>query len=309
MKPERIDESFLVKYLLGDLSPDEEIQVEDRAFADADYLAALETAEADLIDSYVRGQLSQTDRRRFERRFLASPQRRRKVAFARDLAKVTAEIKASTTAPAQSSSWDALVRLIQGWSPAFQFATAFAALALVTVTAWLVIDNTSMRSRMATLESRQRDTQSKADEFQRQLNEEQAHTKSLIAQVQEQQTKSTPASAIASLILLPGLSRAENRREQLSLNTSTQIARIEIQLEPRDNYPRFRAELRTARGDEVLVRSNLQRIRTAAGGSSVVFEVPSSALDSGEYELALKGISNDQSVQDIGFHYFTVQKP
>src|SRR5262245_65631504 len=119
MKTERIDESFLVKYLLGDLTPDEEIQVEDRAFADADYLGALESAEADLIDSYVRGELSQTERRRFERRFLASPQRRRKVAFARDLAKLTAEIKASTAALAPLSGWNALVRFVRGWTPAF----------------------------------------------------------------------------------------------------------------------------------------------------------------------------------------------
>jgi hypothetical protein len=308
MKTERIDEAFLVKYLLGDLTPDEEIQVEDRAFADTDYLATLETAEADLIDSYVRGELSQTERRRFEHRFLASPQRRRKVAFARDLAKVAAEIKASTAAPAQLSGWDSLVRFTRGWSPAFQFALALAALVLVAGTAWLVIDNTSIRSRMATLESRERDIQSKADELQRQLGEERARTDSLNAQLQQQGTKGTPASAIASLILLPGLSRAENRRQQLTLNASTQIARIEIQLEARDNYPRFRAELRTARGDEVLVRSNLQRIRTAAG-YAVSFEVPSSSLDSVEYELALKGIPSDQSVQDIGFYYFTVQKP
>ena len=39
------------------------------------------------------------------------------------------------------------------------------------------------------------------------------------------------------------------------------------------------------------------------------FEVPSSALDSVEYELALQGIVSDRSVQDIGFYYFTVQKP
>src|SRR5262245_26772832 len=255
MKTERIDEAFLVKYLLGDLPPDEEILVEDRAVADADYLAALETMEADLIDSYVRGELSATDRRRFERRFLASPQRRRKVAFARDFAKVAAEIKASAAPPGRLSAWDALVRLIRGWNPAFQFAMALAALVVVAGSAWLVIDNTSMRSRMATLETREHDIQSKADELQRQLSLEQARANNLNAQLQQQDAKGAPANAIASLILLPGLSRAENRRQQLTLNASTQIARIEIQLEPRDNFPRFRAELRTARGDEVLVRS------------------------------------------------------
>ena len=33
-----------------------------------------------------------------------------------------------------------------------------------------------------------------------------------------------------------------------------------------------------------------------------------SALTSGEYELALKGVTNDQSTQDVGYYYFHVRK-
>jgi len=297
MKTERIDEAFLVKYLLGDLSPDQEIQVEDRAFADAEYLTALETAEADLIDSYVRAELSPTERRRFESRFLVSPQRRRKVAFARDLAKVVAEVKASTPTLAPVSGWDAFVRLIRGWSPAFQFAMALAALVFVVGAVWLAIDNMAMRSQIA--------------------NENRAPEIPKIAPVPTQpdepkappeNPKTTPISAIATLILRPQ-TREPGSPQQLILNTSTQMARIEIQLEAPDDYPSFRADLRTARGDEVLVRGNLRRVGTAAGGFSVSFEVPPSALDSVNYELALQGIRPGESPQDIGFYYFAVKKP
>ena len=112
---------------------------------------------------------------------------------------------------------------------------------------------------------------------------------------------------IASLVLVSGVSRAESGREQLLLNPSAQIAHIEIQLEPRDDYPRFRAELRTIGGEEVLVRGNLARGGTAAS-NTVSLDVPASALAAGQYELALKGVLNDQSVQDIGYYYFTVRK-
>jgi len=44
MGSERVDEQLLVKYLLGNLPDTEEVQVEDRAFADANYLGALEAA-------------------------------------------------------------------------------------------------------------------------------------------------------------------------------------------------------------------------------------------------------------------------
>ena len=60
MRTERVDELLLVKYLLGRLTEEEQVQVEDRAFADRDYMAALEAAEADLIDAYVRGELARS---------------------------------------------------------------------------------------------------------------------------------------------------------------------------------------------------------------------------------------------------------
>src|SRR5215831_2440207 len=97
---DRMDELLLVKYLLGDLSQEEQVQVEDRAFADPDYLVVLQSVEVDLIDAYVNGELSPEERRGFERQFLASPERRRKVAFARDLARVAAEAKALEVSPA-----------------------------------------------------------------------------------------------------------------------------------------------------------------------------------------------------------------
>src|SRR5260370_38669063 len=90
MGSERVDEELVVKYLLGNLPETDEVQVEDRAFADANYLGALEAAEADLIDTYVRGGLSQSERRAFERRFLTSPNPWSKVEFARALARGTA---------------------------------------------------------------------------------------------------------------------------------------------------------------------------------------------------------------------------
>ena len=80
MRSEPIDEALLVKYLLGSLTEEEQADVEDRTFANPDFLIAVEAAEADLIDAYVRGDFSETERRSFEQRFLVSPERRKKVA-------------------------------------------------------------------------------------------------------------------------------------------------------------------------------------------------------------------------------------
>jgi hypothetical protein len=117
----------------------------------------------------------------------------------------------------------------------------------------------------------------------------------------------TPSPIIASLVFPPGLTRAETRREQLVLNPSAQLAHIEIQLEARDDYPRYRAELRTAGGEEVLTEGSLRKHRNA-GGYSITLEVPATLLATGEYELALKGLFQGQSSVDIGYYYFSIRK-
>jgi hypothetical protein len=52
---------------------------------------------------------------------------------------------------------------------------------------------------------------------------------------------------VASLVFLPGLSRAGSSAQQLALNSTAQLAHMEIQLEPRDEYPRYRVSLQRQR--------------------------------------------------------------
>src|SRR4030095_12309059 len=108
---------------------------------------------------------------------------------------------------------------------------------------------------------------------------------------------------IASLILIAGPTRAESRTEQLLLSRETQIAHIEIQLEPRDDYPSFRAEVSTRGGKEVLSFGGLLRRKTG-DAQSVSMDLPASALPTGEYEIALKGLRDGDAPQDVGYYYF-----
>ena len=303
MRSLRSNETWQVKYLLGNLSEEEQVQVEDRAFADGDYMSALEATEADLIDAYVRGQLSQSDRRSFEFRFLTSPERRRKVEFARALATITSESK---TQESRAAGREFFMRAFWGWNPVVQLAAGMVALMCIAGGAWLVSENAAIRSRVAALEADRRDFDAREQTLRQRLSEEQARAVALAAQNRE---PSEPARAplVASLILVPGLSRAPTRVEQLVLSPSAQMARIEIQVESRDDYPRFRAELRTRSGEEVLSRSNLTRQKSGPG-FTVALDVPASALAVGDYELALKGIAADHTSQDVGYYYFGVQK-
>src|SRR5215475_8115280 len=292
MRNQGVDDALLVRYLLGELSESEQVAVEDRAFAESEYLGALEAAEADLIDTYVRGGLLESDRRAFEHRFLNSPNRRRKVEFARALAVVAAE------SPVRPQARPSVRELFRGWSPSLRFAAGFAMVFCLVGAFWFFYQNTAMRSQMSVLESRRRELETQRQRLEGQLSAQQS--------VPGQESAGSAGFA-ASLVLVPGLSRSEAQTEELVLTPSTMIAHIRIQLEPRDDYPRFRAELRTRRGDEVVTAGNLLRQQTGAG-YTVSFDVPASALTTGDYELALKGAGARQGLTDIGFYYFHVRK-
>jgi anti-sigma factor RsiW len=292
-----IDETLMVKYLLGNLSEDKQIEVEDRALADPEYRGALETAEADLIDAYVRGELSQTERRAFEGRFLTSPQRRNKVEFARALAAVTVETNAAER-PAAKHSFMALLR---GWTPTMRFAAGLATLICVAGVLWLLVQNAAMRSRVAALENR-------SHALEGALAQEQGNSQAREAELRKKEPAGRSiAPVIASLVLYAGVSRAETKGEELVLSAETRLTHIEIQLEPRDDYPAFRAELRTRSGAEVLSENNLSR-QPGGAGYVVSFDVPASVLKSGQYELALKGIRDKTRSEDVSYSYFSVTR-
>jgi len=302
MRTEGVDERLLQKYLLGSLSEEEQVQVEDRAFMDAGYLVAVETAEADLIDAYVRGQLPPQDRRRFEARFFLSSQRRSKVEFARALAQIAAETKVTVARP---SAWQAFVETLRAWRPAMQLAAGAAMLLLAAGVGWLAVENGAERSRVAALESQQRAAESREAALRQQLAQEQARGANP-PETQKPAAGGERKPLLAALVFLPNLSRAAGTAQQLTLTPDATMAHLEIQLEARDEFPRFRAELHTRGGEDILTRANLTRQRTAAG-YSVAFDVPASALPGGDYELALKGVAGDQTT-DIGYYYFRVRR-
>jgi hypothetical protein len=182
-----------------------------------------------------------------------------------------------------------------------KFTAGLAALACLVAGSWLIAENALLRSRVATLESQRRE----AELLKRQFIEERNRTAGVAARQQSPSSQSAPV--IASLVLASGISRAQSRVERLALDPSVQIVHIEVELESRDEFPRFRARLRTGAGTELLTFASLPR-RPTASGNAVSFDVPASALATGEYELALQGLSPGQPSQDVGYYYFRVEK-
>jgi hypothetical protein len=337
MFPDLKSEKLIAQYLMGELPDEQQVEIEDRAFSDQEFMASITAVENDLIDEYVRDEMPAADRRRFESRFLASESRRKRVEFAKALAHLLPETRVTERGTRKAgvtrSSWrDALAAFINGLNPAGRIALTAATLLILVGGAWLITQTLTLRSQLQRLQAQQaaqqkgqqKDRQSleqqvaserrRNEDLAAQLNQEKQQRaqsdeslRRLSETVNQQQQTDAPRSIIATLTLLPGISRGATTQPKLVLPPKAGVARLQIGIEPEENYKSFGVELRTASGRPVWMRDSLTA-RSSGGGRSIRITLPASALLPGEYELRLKGVPETGPPEDVGFYYFEVMK-
>src|SRR5215216_1901741 len=312
------NEKFIARYLLGELSEEQQVEIEDRAFADKEYLASVTAVENDLIDEYVRHELSETDRRNFESRFLASAERRKRVEFAKALARIPEKI-------VQPMAWswrESLYAFIGSLNAAGKVALVAAMLLVLVGGAWLLTETLRLRRQLTQLQAENQSRQA----LEQQIEAERRRNAELNARLnQEKQqreqsdeslrqlsetadpTNPPPRPVIASLTLLPGLSRGGGDKPSLIMRDDARLVRLNVGIDPEEQYETFTIELRTAAGRHVWTRDNLAA-RNRGGARAIGLTLPASVLKPGEYELKLSGLKQGGEAEDIGFYYFDVKK-
>ena len=340
-----LNEQLIVQYLLGELTEEQQVEIEDHAFQDQQYMQNILAVESDLIDEYVRGEIPPEQLRKFERHFLASDQRLRKVEFARSLAVVASESEAPETARpldaitpvTRQPSRFAFLRAfsIRAFKPAVAFSLAAAALVLVIGATLLIRDGLRLRAELGQLraerqsqEARQRELEERiatervrGDELAARLEQErqevqeaqearearEAAARALERIRQERGAPAAPPTALVALNLAPGLSRGSNIQPKLLISPAVRTVRLQVGIEPGDDYKGFAVELRTQEGRPILSRENLSP-RARHAGRAIVLNLPASLLAAGRYELSLKGTNAGGTTDDIGYYYFEVLK-
>jgi anti-sigma factor RsiW len=321
------NEKLISQYLLGELPEEQQVQIEDRAFSDKEYLATITAVENDLIDEYVRGELSATDQQRFENRFLASAERRKRVEFAKALRTVVSESPAPEKKVIQTApgwSWrESLYAFLNGLNPAARLAFVAAAIVIVVGAALLFVETLRLRRQVTQLQAEKQAGQ----DLQQALEQERKRNTELNARLdQEKQqreqtdeslrqltetpeaTNPAPPPVIASLTLLPGLSRGGGQKPTLDLSSDARLVRLQIGIDPEEQYKSFGVELRTLAGAQVWNRENLAARTRKRGTRAVGLTLPATVLKSGEYELRLRGLTEGGGSEDVGFYYFNVRK-
>lgn len=141
----------LNSYFLGDLSKEEEIKLEEEFFADDEKYLQFEATQNDLIDAYVKKQLSLEEQKKFEKYLKASPGLRKRVEIAQALALHIAEITDSKTESKEIEStnlsiswWKAFISTFTLFNPKFVFATSTILVFLLALT-WAVFEQQRLK--------------------------------------------------------------------------------------------------------------------------------------------------------------------
>ena len=315
MTETRFSDDLIAQYLLGELSEKQQVELEDRAFEDPVLLSNITAVEHDLIDDYVAGQIRAARLERFESHFLASAERRKKVAFARALKDVIPEGQSRETArdKVQGRSFFAsffafLTR------PATAYAFAASVLVLVIAAVWLVMRTSTLRSEVARLRAVQETQSSERRQLETELNNQRARSEDLAAQLEQakqetsgvgQVPEKSRSPIIAALTLLPGLSRSGGTIPRLTIPKDATTLRLQIVIDPNETYRVFSAVV-TGGGQTVYSGSRLTTT-TSGAGRSVRLNIAASAMKAGRYEVSLKGLS-DNGPTDVGYYYFDVNR-
>ncbi|HEX2491100.1 MAG TPA: hypothetical protein VHR27_16940 [Blastocatellia bacterium] len=321
------DERLIRQYLLDELSEEGQAKVQDRLLCDREFFDRLVVEENELMDDYLRGALTRQREEKFESYFLASPERRQKLRFAKALKKRISEEALSKPRIEGSLRRKHLFGL-KGFSlPSFA-AGAVAALIFV-VGAWVAIENARLRRQIDNARAAQAEWLERAQQSERRLSDEKQRNRELTQEIERERSHSLElereagrlkqareagragiSGGFVSLALMPGLSREGDQSNQLAnqLEIPQGTSRVRLELYPEKvGHKNYRAELRTREGRPIWSGNGL-KLRKTISGDQVVVYLPAAILTKGDYVLMLRGVEGAEIQERAGTYYFRIVK-
>jgi hypothetical protein len=339
MRQPAINEQLVRRYLLDELPKRERERLEVGLLTDDRYYETLTTLESevedDLIEEYLDGELTGTERENFERVFLNSPERAHKLKVIRDL-KDHAAPEAEAEAPAQrvvktdppSRHWIRGFGIFQ--NPLFGMATAAALVLALVFCAWLWTRASRLETQL--MEARAQNPTDPALKLQiEQLNRRNEELTATLQRSEEQRVaaeqqvaalkggaqevvpppddNSQPNRGIVATVTLISNVRDRGNVPTLTLGPGVRVARLVVNVERVDptDYKRFRATVKKQGSTEEIWRNDDVKLRARGNNARAVLNISAEKLTEGQYEGALDGITLAEQAEPIGRYVFRVQ--
>ena len=261
------------EYLLGSATSADAAGIEERLLTDDEFYQELLIVEDELVDQYLAGLLTSSERESCEKYFLATPERRQKLRFGRNLKKYVSRAEADlasrvddlSSAPERNTAAAAPAlsrRRFWSWSnPVFSYSFAGAAIVLV-VAAVLIV---------------------------RSLN-----------------APPKGPGQVLVVELVPGLSRGDQGLKQIIVPANIATVQLQLRVSNIPAYQTYRAILQTTDGREISRQDDLRR--DPASNDRIVCPIPANLLKPSDYNLKLSGLNQQGEYEDIARYSFRVTK-
>jgi hypothetical protein len=303
MKQKDYNNKQITDYLLHKLPGEEETEIEERYFADPEFLRQLRSIERELIDRYVRDELTGEEKRSFERKYLSSACRRERVEFARALAELTSRAPAVTTGEFTGQKatpwWQSLPALLRGDNRAVALAAMVFVIVFGLWAAFVLVDRSNQGQEVV----RQEDATPEPDGHQPGTTAQPANG----GQTQPgKESDKTPRSKapprVATFTLSPYLDRDDAEAKEIIIPSGIKTIRLRLYHEG-GQHGTYEAVLMTPEGEQVW-KDNAARGKASEPGV-LVLSLPARLLTSRDYVLRLSATTRGGS-EDVGKYYFRV---
>ena len=312
---QKFDDQLLVRYLLGALPHEEAERLDELSVVNDEFALRLNAVENDLVDAYVRGELSGETLERFKSSYLASMNRREKVRFAEALlalegrtapvTKPTASaIRPSSPRPAEDYSQQpsrrkflTVPRLVPQW--------ALAAMVLILLAgSFLLIDNQHLRKQARETEGERIARDQHEQQLLTQLADLRASNAGALKELKDTSQSPTNLDQLktVSLLLQPEM-RGAGRVETLHLRRGTDLVVLLLVLES-DDFPTYRIVLKDPATNQILWRSTDLKSASAGKNKAVSIGFRASLLKERNYLAELTGIAPSGTSEFISAYPF-----
>ncbi len=335
-------QELAIRYLLGDLSEEEEKAIGHEYLSDSKSSEEFEIAEDELIDRYVRNELPAKDSSRFEKMLLSSSRLRERVDFAKILVKrVSSEspLQAETPGSAGGSKprkkkgggflqWGGFWGTTTGMAPALRFALSASVILMLIASAvlifiWMRWQAESQRLAQEQQQRQQRDGERSshpgsnenrpAESNQAQRGNE--PQKDVVPEVQ--QPRQTPlgrqpqSQSFVFFVSPASATRNIGGPQYRTLTIPRKAASVQLNLdvEREDDraYSLYNTSLENTNDNRVIAKENNLKSFLHRGRKHIRLEVQRGALTDGLYIVHVDGVTTSGQTENFNDYMFRVR--
>ena len=311
-------EQDAIRYFLGTLSEAGQLAFEEKFFTDPDFSEWLDEVETDLIDDYLRGELSATERMKFEENYLVTVQRDARLKASRTLwENERSAPEAADARLGESAFWESF----KAFFTVSQLSYAVPVILLLALLGGIVFFMNRPSNEIAEKGNTNINSPLNPAPFPTLKPESILPTPTLppTQSIDPQKTEvpivrptpppseketpnpiEVPQPFIATITLFPSL-RGDGDARKIILKKETKSLYLRLDRDIKGDFENYRADLSSAGG-------NLISSQKLSGKKALGMTVSTKTLQNGSYKITLKGETSGGEFRSLSFYNFAIDK-